>query len=106
VYYWNLTHLLFSKAGILASTLFWAFGLSLAMKLPSNKRVVPLVLLVFSGLVYYFDEWHGRTLKEVSDRHGQRGLGVYVHAAFCLFQLSVIYAAKEDSTATGKEKLN
>ena len=79
------------KIGILGSTLFWAFGLSLAMKLPPNKRLVPLVLWAFSGLVYYFDEWHGKTLQEVSDNHGQRGLGVYVHSAFCLFQLSVIY---------------
>jgi hypothetical protein len=31
---------------------------------------------------------------------------IFILAAFCLVQLSVIYAAKENSAATGKEKLN
>lgn len=106
-----LTHLftciLQNKIGIFGSTLFWAFGLSLAMKLPPSKRFVPLVLWAFSGLVYYFDEWYGKTLQELSDNHGQRGIGVYVHSAFCLFQLSVIYLARESSSPTAaKEKSN
>lgn len=96
-----------NKIGIFGSTLFWAFGLSLAMKLPPSKRFVPLVLWAFSGLVYYFDEWYGKTLQELSDNHGQRGIGVYVHSAFCLFQLSVIYLARESSSPTAaKEKSN
>lgn len=90
---------------IIGSLCFYIFGIVLISKLPANSRLVPSVLLAISALIYFVNEWMGKTPTETSHLHGKgKGKSTYTHLSYFVFQMSIFYYSSKPRLAKEKTK--